>query len=70
VIALSVLRSPPRSVVFIAVIVGYHWTPISPLSEVLPPPAIEADQASRLQVIEVTSWLTEVKPSTLLPLLP
>ena len=44
VTALSVPRSPPRSGVFIAVVAGCHWTPLSPLSEVLPLLAAEADQ--------------------------
>ena len=44
--ALSVLCSPPRSGVFIAVVAGCRWTPLSPLSEVLPLPAAEADQDS------------------------
>ena len=39
--ALFVLRSPPRSGVFIAVDVGCCWTPLSSLSEVLPLPAAE-----------------------------
>ena len=43
---LSVPRSPPRSGVFIAVVAGCRWTPFSPLSEVLPLPAAEADQDS------------------------
>ena len=41
--ALSVLRSPPRSGVLIAVVAGCRWTPLSPLSDVLPLPAAEAD---------------------------
>ena len=44
--ALSVLCSPPRSGVFIAVVAGCCWTPLSPLSEVLPLPAAEADKDS------------------------
>ena len=44
--ALSVPRSPPRSGVFIAVVAGCRWTPLSPLSKVLPLPAAEADQDS------------------------
>ena len=44
--ALSVPRSRPRSGVFIAVVAGCHWTPLSPLSEVLSFPAVEADQDS------------------------
>ena len=44
--ALSVLRSPPRSGVFIAIVAGCHWTPHSSLSEVLPLLAAEADQDS------------------------
>ena len=44
--ALSVLCSPPRSDVFMAVVADYRWTPLSPLSEVLPLPATEADQDS------------------------
>ena len=44
--ALSIPRSQPRSGVFIAVIAGCRWTPLSPLSEVLPLPAAEADQDS------------------------
>ena len=44
--ALSVLCSPPHSGVFIAVVAGCRWTPLSPLSEVLPLPAAEADQDS------------------------
>ena len=43
---LSVLCSPPRSGVFIAVVAGCHWTPLSTLSEVLPLLAAEADQDS------------------------
>ena len=46
VTALPILRSPPRLGVFIAVVVGCRWTPLSPLSEVLPLPATEADQDS------------------------
>ena len=45
-IALSVPRSPPCSGVFIAVVVGCRWPPLSSLSEVLPLPAAEADQDS------------------------
>ena len=44
--ALSVPCSPPHSGVFIAVVAGCHWTPLSPLSEVLPLLAAEADQDS------------------------
>ena len=44
--ALSVPRNPPSSGVFIAVVAGCHQTPFSPLSEVLPLPAAEADQDS------------------------
>ena len=44
--ALSVPRNPPRSGVFITVVAGCRWTPLSPLSEVLPLPAAEADQDS------------------------
>ena len=44
--ALSIPCSPPRSEVFIAIVAGCHWTPLSPLSEVLPFPAVEADQDS------------------------
>ena len=36
--ALSVLRSPRHSGVFIAVVAGCRWTPLSSLSEVLPLP--------------------------------
>jgi hypothetical protein len=36
VIALSILCSPPHSSVFIAVVVVCRWTPLSPLSAVLP----------------------------------
>ena len=43
-IALFVLCSPPRSGVFIEVVVGCCWTPLSSLSEVFPLPAAEADQ--------------------------
>jgi hypothetical protein len=46
VTALSVPYSPPCSGVFIAVVAGCHWTPLSPLSEVLPLSAAEADQDS------------------------
>jgi hypothetical protein len=46
VTALSVPRSPPRSGVFVAVVAGCRWTPLSPLSEVLPLPAAEEDQDS------------------------
>ena len=44
--ALSVPRSPPHSGVFIAVVAGCHWTPLSYLSEVLPLPAAEVDHDS------------------------
>ena len=44
--ALSVPRSPPRLGVFIAVVAGFRWTPLSSLSEVLPLPTAEADQDS------------------------
>ena len=44
--ALSVPCSPPRLGVFIVVVAGCRWTPLSPLSEVLPLPAAEADQDS------------------------
>ena len=43
-IALSIPHSPPRSGVFIVVVADCHWTPLSPLSEVLPLLAAEADQ--------------------------
>ena len=46
VTALSVPRSPPCSGVFIAVVAGCRRTPLSPLSEVLPLLAAEADQDS------------------------
>ena len=44
--ALSVPCSSPRSGVFIAVVASCRWTPLSPLSEVLPLSAAEADQDS------------------------
>ena len=44
--ALSVVCRPPRSGVFIAVVAGCRWIPLSPLSEVLPLLAAEADQDS------------------------
>ena len=44
--ALSISRSPSRSGAFIAIVAGCRWTPLSPLSEVLPLPAAEADQDS------------------------
>jgi hypothetical protein len=45
--ALSVPLSPPCSGVFIVVVAGCRWTPLSPLFEVLPLPVAEADQVSR-----------------------
>ena len=44
--ALSVPCRPPHLGIFIAVVAGCRWTPLSPLSEVLPLPAAEADQDS------------------------
>ena len=44
---LSVPRSPPRSGVFIAAVVDYHWTPFSLQSESFSETA-EADQVSSL----------------------
>ena len=38
--------SPPCSGAFIAAVADYRWTPLSPLSEVLPLLAAEADQDS------------------------
>jgi hypothetical protein len=70
VTVLSIPCSPSYSGAFIAVVAGCRWTPFSTFSEVLPLPAAEADQVSELQVIYVMSWLTEVRPSTLLPPLP
>ena len=43
---MSVPRSSLCSGAFIAVVVGCRWTPLSPLSEVLPLSAAEADQDS------------------------
>ena len=41
-----VLCSSLCSGVFVAVVAGCRWTPLSPFSEVLPLPAAEADQDS------------------------
>ena len=44
--ALSALCIPPHSGAFVVAVVGCRWTPLSPLSKVLPLPAAEADQDS------------------------
>ena len=54
---LSVLCSPPRSGVFIAVVAGCRRTPLSSLSEVLPLPAAKADQVSSCQLVRVVGYL-------------
>ena len=46
VTVLSVLCSPPCSDVFITVVAYFRWTPLSPLSEVLPLLAAEVDEDS------------------------
>ena len=66
--ALSVLCNPPCSGVFITVVAGCRWTPLSPFPELLPLPAAKADQDSLVQVFWVMSWLTDVRPFTHLPL--
>ena len=46
VTALSVPRCPSHLGAFIAVVAGCRWTPLSPLSEVLPLLAAEVDEDS------------------------
>ena len=53
--ALSVPRSPPHSGVFIAVVAGCRWTPLSSLSEVLPLLAAEVDQVGSLSGVRPSS---------------
>jgi hypothetical protein len=56
VTTLSIPRSPPRSGALIAVVAGCHWTSLSPLSEVLPLPATEADQVSLVASLLGNEW--------------
>ena len=75
VTALSILCSLPRSGVFIAVVAGCRWTPLSHLSEVLPLPSAFLFHPPKLikSVISSStsqsSRLSGVRPSSLLPFL-
>jgi hypothetical protein len=55
VIALSVLRSPPCSGAFIAVVAHCHWNPLSPLSEILPLPAAEVARVVKSSILDRSS---------------
>jgi hypothetical protein len=55
-IALSIPRSPPNLGAFIVVVASCRWTPLSPLPEVLPLPAAEADQVSLIASLLGNEW--------------
>ena len=57
VTALSVLCSPPRRGVFIAVVAGCRWTPLSSLSEVLSLPVAEGSSRFLIVWLEAKSDL-------------